>query len=118
ELRAIVDRSRPLVEQTTKSEDYGRPKYDQATASERQAQLRGDIITILGMFEEIAIAVDQKHASEDRLKDFFGAVIPNGYDGFQGFVLAERKIDKEDYYLPTQRLVECWTHKKRPDMAP
>ena len=118
DLRSIVNRARPLVEQTIKSEDYARPKYDLATASQNKTQLRGDIITLLGMFEEIAIAVAKKHASEDRLEEFFGAVIPGGYDGFQGFILAERKEDKQDYYMPTQRLVERWTKKKRPDMLP
>jgi hypothetical protein len=118
DLRSIVNRSRPLVEQTVKSENYARPQYDSKTATADQTQLRGDIITILGMFEEIAIAVAQKHASEDRIKEFFGAVIPGGYDGFQAFILSERKQDKEDYYMPTQRLVERWTRKKRPDMLP
>ena len=118
DLRSIVTRSRPLVERTLKSEDYARPKYDPAKASADQTQLRGDIVTILGMFEEIAIAVAQKHASEDRIKEFFEAVIPGGYDGFQGFILSERKEDKQYYYIPTQRLVERWTKIKRPDMLP
>ncbi len=71
---------------------------------------------ILGLFEEIAISVFAKSANEDRLKDFFAAVIPGGYDGFQGFVLADRKEGKDDdYYKVCQRLVERWTNVRRPD---
>jgi hypothetical protein len=87
DLRSIVDRTRPFVERTQRSEDFARPKYSSAGATPTQTQLRGDIITILGLFEEIAISVQLKQATEDRLKEFFGEVIPSGYDGFQDLFL-------------------------------
>ena len=119
DLRAIINRSRPVVEGRYKSEDYARPKYDVLTAAPDITQMRGDIHTILGLFEEIAIAVFRRSVSEDKLKRFFGAVIPMGYDGFQGFILSERKEDKRhDYFREAQKLVERWTGTKRPEMIP
>ena len=119
DLRTIINRSRPVVEGRYKSEDYARPKYDVLTAKPETTQIRGDIHAILGLFEEIAIAIFRRSVSEDKLKRFFGAVIPMGYDGFQGFILSERKEDKRhDYFREAQRLVERWTGTKRPEMVP
>jgi hypothetical protein len=80
------------------------------------AELRGDIIAILGFFEEIAISIEQRNASEDRLNEFFGAVMPSGYEGLEDFVLAEREAARDDdFYKPTQRVIERWTKVRRRD---
>lgn len=116
DLRAMIDRTRSFVEGTIDSAQFGKPTFVSSKASQQDAQLRSDMIMILGFFEEIAIAVKTRSADEDRLKMFFLAVIPGGYDGFQGFILCERKQDKDsDYYIETQRLVERWTRVRRPD---
>jgi hypothetical protein len=78
ELRIIINRARPLVEGTYKSADYARPTYDAIKSKPEVTQMRGDIHSILGLFEEIAIAIFQRSVSEEKLKRFFGAVIPMG----------------------------------------
>jgi len=119
DLRIIINRARPMVEGIYDSRNYARPTYDAITSQPEITQMRGDIHSILGLFEEIAIAIFQRSVSEDKLKRFFGAVIPMGYDGLQGFILAERKEDKRnDYFREAQRLVERWTGTKRPEMLP
>jgi hypothetical protein len=119
DLRIIINRPRPLVEGIYQSADYARPNCDALKSKPEITQMRGDIHTILGLFEEIAIAIFQRSVSKEKLKRFFGAVIPVGYDGLQGFILAERKEDKRhDYFREAQRLVERWTGTKRPEMLP
>jgi hypothetical protein len=73
--------------------------------------------TVLGFFEEIAICVFARTADEDKLKAFFEAVIPKGYEGFEDFVLAERHADKDSaYYKRDSNLVERWTNVRRRDI--
>jgi hypothetical protein len=116
DFRVSVNRTRAVVEKKLASKDYGRPTFDPANATDAQIQMRGDIIAVLTFFEEIATSVAAKKASEDELREFFGAVLPTGYDAFEGFVLAERNFTKEfEYYKPTQLLVERWTNVRRPD---
>ncbi len=110
---------RETIQGIYQSADYARPNYDALKSKPEITQMRGDIHSILGLFEEIAIAIFQRSVSEEKLKRFFGAVIPMGYDGLQGFILAERKEDKRhDYFREAQRLVERWTGTKRPEMLP
>lgn len=114
DIKPILERCRPVVELTLKSKDYGRPTYVAGTAEIGATLIRGDIIFVLGFFEEIALAVTSGSGDETRLKNFFGAVIPRGYDAFEGLVHAERIADNEhDYYRPVQTLVERWTGRKR-----
>jgi hypothetical protein len=103
-----------VVEGALKSVDFARPLFVAATATKEQTEIRSDIIQVLGFFEELSIAVTSKSADEERLKKFFGAVVPGGYAGFEGFILAERTADKDHgYYREAQALVERWTGRKR-----
>lgn len=113
EMKDIKNRVRPFVEKRLNSADFALPAYKPDLDSDN---LRGDIIFILGFFEEIAISIEQRSASEDRLQEFFGAVMPNGYDGLEEFVLHERDNGHDDdYYKPSQRVVERWTRVRRRD---
>jgi hypothetical protein len=114
--KPILQRSRPVVEGALHSVDFARPLYVAATATKEQTEIRSDIIQVLGFLEELSIAVTSKSADEERLKKFFGSVVPGGYAGLEGFVLAERTADREHgYYREAQRLVERWTGRKRPE---
>ncbi|HZU26031.1 MAG TPA: DUF4760 domain-containing protein [Bryobacteraceae bacterium] len=115
--RAIIDSTRPFVEKDIDSSDFGRPKYNNKTATPDQRKLRGDMQTVLGFFEELSICIFVRTADEEKLKRFFEAVVQTGYEGFEQFVLAERRADKDPaYYKETQRLVERWTKVRRQDI--
>ena len=115
--RVIVDATRPLVERDKDSSELGRPKYVLKTASAADTVLRGHMQAVLGFFEEIAISIFAKTADEEKLKRFFEAVIPTGYDGFEAFILAERGQDKDPtIYKECQKLVERWTDVRRKDI--
>jgi hypothetical protein len=115
--RVIIDATRAIVEGDKDSSELGRPKYALKTASATDTALRGNMQTVLGFFEEIAISVIVKTADEEKLRRFFEAVIPAGYDGFEAFILAEREIDKDPaIYKECQKLVERWTDVRRRDM--
>jgi hypothetical protein len=116
-LRKLIDTTRPLVQGERNSAELARPNYSQKSAPAQDVILRGRMQTILGFFEEIAISVFAKTADEDKLFDFFKAVIPKGYEGFEGFILAERKTDNDkEYYRKAQKLVERWTDTHRRDL--
>ena len=115
--RSTIDAARPVVERDIDSSNFGRPKYDYKTATPDQKKLRGDMQTVLGFFEEVSISVFVRTADEEKLRRFFGAVIPSGYEGFEQFILAERRADRDPaYYREAQRLVERWTKVHHPDL--
>ncbi len=117
DFRAIIDTTRPLVEKDKNSADLDRPKYSLKSSSSDETSLRGKMQTVLGFFEEIAICVFARTADEEKLKAFFEAVIPKGYEGFEDFVLAERRADNDfEYYRQVQKLVERWTNVRRRDI--
>lgn len=117
EFRDIVNRTRPFVDDPSLSRALAPPGFSMTSASDEQKARRGDILTILAFFEELAIAVARGHAAEPPLQDFFSSVIPRGYEGFEEFVLGIRQERKDiGFYRPTQLLVERWTGGKRREL--
>lgn len=116
--RALIDATRPFVEKDKNSADYARPTFSFASSTATDATLRGNIQAILNFFEEVAIYVEAGTVEEEELKEFFGAVMPRGYEGFEGFILGERNNagGDRDYYRKIQGLVERWTGVRRRDV--
>ena len=109
-----IKATRPFVEGQLASARFARPVFDYASASAEQIETRSQIVTLLNFFEEVSISVLNRSADEDKLRRFFGEVIPAGYKAMEEWILAERKKDNDTaYYLEAQRVVERWTGVKR-----
>jgi hypothetical protein len=73
-------------------------------------QQRCALVSILNFFEEMAIAVHQKAASEDRLKNFYSIIVRQSFGKLEDWIKRERAADNaHDYYSEFQKLAERWS---------
>ena len=75
---------------------------------------RGCLVTILNFYEEMAIAALQKSANEDRLYEFFDAIVGKSASKLLGWIEHEQRLDNEpDYYCEFLKLTARWRQRKR-----
>lgn len=73
---------------------------------------RSHIVTALNFFEELSIAVLKRTANEDRLEDFFAAIVQQAFAKRDEWIKSERKADNEPaYYCQFEKLVAKWKNK-------
>jgi hypothetical protein len=71
-------------------------------------------VTILNFYEEMAIAALQKSANEDRLYEFFDAIVGKSASKLLGWIEHEQRLDNEpDYYCEFLKLTARWRQRKR-----
>jgi hypothetical protein len=74
---------------------------------------RGHLVTILNFYEELAIAALKKTADEDRLYEFFDAIVSQSASKLDDWIRHERRIDNEpEYYCEFVKLAGRWAEKK------
>ena len=74
---------------------------------------RMHIVTVLNFFEETAIAVHKRTASDDRLNDFFSSIVKQAFAKLEDWIKHERKLDNEPYYYSEfEKLAVRWKSEK------
>jgi hypothetical protein len=73
---------------------------------------RLSVVSALNFFEEVSIAVLRRTANEDRLRDFFSAIVVQAFAKLDRWIEIERKIDNEpSYYTNFETLATRWRKK-------
>jgi hypothetical protein len=81
--------------------------------SEEMDHKRAHLVTVLNFYEEMAIAALRKIANEDRLYEFFDAIIRQSATKLRGWIEHEQAFDNEqEYYCEFLTLAERWRERK------
>ena len=102
---------REITENRLDPDTLKRPAKGEITAETDEK--RGRLVTILNFYEEMAIAALQKSANEDRLYEFFDAIIGQSAAKLQGWIEHEQRLDNEqDYYCEFLKLADRWRRRR------
>jgi uncharacterized protein DUF4760 len=97
---------RDLLSSVADSAAAHKAQYDKIVAD---ASVRQKVMQILGIFEDIAIAIETGYADEETLFRSIQQMVPRFYDGFYGYISELRRVHGRDaYYSEFEKLRVAW----------